>query len=94
MCAPPPQPACGGGLYAGPPPQLDWWVELYHGEVGAVCCYAEMDWHGSFPPRARWSLSSCRDRFFKAAAAGVCVTLILCVNQSAVSLDWFWDMAR
>ena len=27
--------------------------------------------------------------FFEAAAAGVCVELILCVNQSAVSLDWF-----
>ena len=27
--------------------------------------------------------------FFEAAAAGVCVALILCVNQSAVSLGWF-----
>ena len=28
-------------------------------------------------------------RFFEAAAAGVCVALTLCVNQSAVSLGWF-----
>ena len=94
VCAPPPQPACEGGLYAGPPPQLDWWVELYHGEVGAVCCHVNMDWYESFPPRARWSLSSYMARFFEAAAAGVCVALILCVNQSAVSLGWFWAITR
>ena len=50
---------------------------------------AEIDWYESFPPRARWSLGSCMARFFEAAAAGVCVALILCVNQSAVSLGWF-----
>ena len=33
-------------------------------------------------------------RFFEADAAGVCVALILSVNQSAVSLGWFWAMAR
>ena len=33
---------------------------------------------------------SCMARFFEADAAGVCVALILSVNQSAVSLDWFW----
>ena len=86
MSAPPPQPVCGGGLYAGPPPQLDWWVGLYHGEVVMVCCHAGMDWYESFPPRAPWSLSSCRVRFFEADAAGVWVALILCVNQSAVGL--------
>ena len=91
VCAPPPQPACGGGLYAGPPPQLDWWVGLYHGEVGAVCCHADTDWYEFFPPKAR--LSSCMARFFEAAAAGVCAALILCTNQSTVSLDWFWAMA-
>ena len=32
--------------------------------------------------------------FFEAAVAGVCATLILCVNQSAVSLGWFCGMAR
>ena len=44
VCAPPPQPVCGGGLYAVPPSQLDWWVGLCHGEVGAVCCHADMNW--------------------------------------------------
>ena len=34
------------------------------------------------------------DRFFEAAAAGVRVVPILCANQSAVSLGWFWAMAR
>ena len=55
-----------------PPPQLDlWvWVWLYHGKVRTVCCHADMGCYGSFPPRARWSLSSCRARFFEAAAAG------------------------
>ena len=80
----------GGGVrspHAGPPPQLDWCVGLYYGEGGGgVCCRADMDWYESFPPRARWSLSSCRARFFEATAAGVCVALILCVNQSALSL--------
>ena len=33
-------------------------------------------------------------RFFEADAAGVCMAFILCVNQSAVSLGWFWPMAR
>ena len=33
-------------------------------------------------------------RFFEAAAAGVRVAPILCANQSAVSLGWFWAMAR
>ena len=33
-------------------------------------------------------------RFFEANAAGVCVALTLSVNQSAVSLGWFWAMAR
>ena len=81
-------------MYAGPLPQLDWWVGLYQGEVGAVCCHTEMDWDESFPPRARWSLSSCVAHIFEAAAAGVCVALIPCVNQYAVSLGWFWAMAR
>ena len=93
VCAPPSQPACGGGLYAGPSPQLDWWMELYHGQV-AVCCHADMDWYESFPPRARWSLSSGRARFFETAAAGVCEALILCTHQSAVSLGRFWAMTR
>ena len=53
-----------------------------------------IDWYASLPPRARWSLSSCMARFFEAAAAGVWVALILCANQSAVSLGWFWAMAR
>ena len=78
-----------GGLYASPPPQLDWCVGLYHEEMEAVCCHAEIDWYESFPPRARWALSFCMARFFKAVAAGVCVALILCINQSAVSLGWF-----
>ena len=56
MCAPPPQSACGGGLYAGPPPQPDWWVGLYHGQVGAVCCHVKVDWYESFQTKARWSL--------------------------------------
>ena len=43
----------------------------------------EIDWYEFFPPRALWSLSSCMARFFEAAVAGVCVALILCVNQSA-----------
>ena len=71
MCAPLPQPVCGGGLYAGPPPQPGWRVELYHGDVGAVCCHVAIDWYASFPPRARWSLSSCMARFFETAAVGV-----------------------
>ena len=37
---------------------------------------------------------SCMTRFFETDAAGVCVALILSVNQSAVSLGWFWAMAR
>ena len=37
---------------------------------------------------------SCMARFFEADAAGVCVALILSVNQSAVSLRWFWAMTR
>ena len=57
-----------------------------HGEVGAVCCHAEIDWYESFPPRTRWSLSSCMACFFEAAAAVVCGAFILCVNQSTVSL--------
>ena len=86
VCVPPPQPGCGRGLYVGPPPHPDWWMGLYHGDVGAVCCQAEIYWYESFPPRARWSLSSCMSRFFEADAAGVCVALILRVNQSAVNL--------
>ena len=86
--------ACGGGLYVGSPPQLDWWVGLYHGELGAVCCHADIYWYESFPPRVRWSLISCRARFFEAAAAGVCVALILRTIRSTVSLGWFWAMAR
>ena len=35
----------------------------------------------------------CMARFFEADAAGVCVALILSVNQPAVSLGWFWAMA-
>ena len=35
---------------------------------------------------------SCMARFFEADAAGVCMVLILRVNQSAVSLGWFWAM--
>ena len=93
MCASLPQPAYGEGLYAGPPPHLNWWVGLYHGEVGAVYCHADMDWYESFPPKARWSLSTCRVRFFEAAAADVCVALIQCINQSTVSLGCFWAMA-
>ena len=89
MCVPPPQPACGGRLYVGPPPHPGWGMGLYHGDVGAVCGHAEIDWYESFTPRARWSLSSCMTRFFEADAAGVCVALILSVNQSAVSLGWF-----
>ena len=61
---------------------------------GAVCCHVAIDWYASLPPRARWSLSSCMARFFEAAAAGVRVASILCANQSAVSLGWFWAMAR
>ena len=61
---------------------------------GAVCCHVAIDWYASLPPRARWSLSSCMARFFEAAAAGVRVAPILCTNQSAVSLRWFWAMAR
>ena len=61
---------------------------------GAVCCHVAIDWYASLPPRARWSLSSCMARFFEAAAAGVRVAPILCANQSAVSLGWFWGMAR
>ena len=34
MCAPLPQPVCGGGLYAGPPPQPSWVMGLYHEDVG------------------------------------------------------------
>ena len=49
MCAPPPQPACGGGLYAGPPPQLDWWVGLYYGEGGRSV--AMRTWIGMNPSR-------------------------------------------
>ena len=33
-------------------------------------------------------------RFFEAAAAGVRVAPILCGNQSAVSLGWFWAMSN
>ena len=61
---------------------------------GAVCCHVAIDWYASLPPRARWSLSSCMARFFEAAAAGVRVAPILCANQSAVSLGWFWAMTR
>ena len=39
----------------GPPPHLGWGMGLYHGDVEAVCCHAEIDWYESFPPRARWS---------------------------------------
>ena len=69
-----------------PPPQPDWRVGLYHGEVGVVCCYAESDGYDTFPSRARWSLSFCIARFFEVALAGVCAALILCVNQPTVSL--------
>ena len=61
---------------------------------GAVCCHVAIDWYASLPPRARWSLSSCMARFFEAAAAGVRVARILCANQFAVRLGWFWAMAR
>ena len=44
VCAPPPQPACGGGLYAVLPPQLDWRVVLCHGDMEAVCCHSDRDW--------------------------------------------------
>ena len=78
---PPPQPACGGGLYAGVP------AGLVSGAVprryGGGLLHAEIVWYESFPPRARWSLGSCMARFFEAAAAGGCVALILCVSQSA-----------
>ena len=94
MYAPSPQRAGGGALCAGRTPQLDWRTGLYFGEVGAVCYHVEIYWYESVPPRARWSLSSCMARFFEAAADGVCVVLILRVNQSAVSLGWFWGMAR
>ena len=50
-----------------------------------VCCHVESDWYESSPPRARWSLRSCMARSFEAAVAGVCVALILCVNQSSRS---------
>ena len=43
-CALPPQPECGGGLYAVPPPQLDLWVGLCHAEMGAVFCHADRNW--------------------------------------------------
>ena len=70
-----------------PPPHLDWRMGLYHGDVGAVCCHAEIDWYESFPPRARWSFL--HGPFLR---GGVCVVLILSLNQSAVSLGWFWAM--
>ena len=54
---------------------------LYHGDVGAVSCHAETDWYESFPPRACWSFL--HGPFLR---GGVCVVLILSVNQSAVSL--------
>ena len=54
----------------------------------------KIDWNESVPPTARWSLSSCMARFLEGNAAGVCAVLILCINQSAVSLGWFWGMAR
>ena len=60
---------------------------LYHGDVGVVCCHAEIDWYESFPPRACWSFL--HGPFFR---DGVCVVLILSVNQSAVSLGWFGAM--
>ena len=34
MCAPLPQPVCGGRPYAGPPPQPSWGVGLDYGDVG------------------------------------------------------------
>ena len=61
---------------------------------GAVCCHVAIDWYASLPPRARSSLSSCMARFFDSAAGGVRVAPIPCANQSAVSLGWFWAMAR
>ena len=60
---------------------------LYHGDVGVVCCHAEIDWYESFPPRACWSFL--HGPFLR---GGVCVVLILGVNQSAVSLGWFGAM--
>ena len=84
---PPPQPACGGELYAGAP------AGLGSGAVPRRCggglLHAEIVWYESFLRRARWSLGSCMARFFEAAAAGVCVALILCGNQSTASLGWF-----
>ena len=60
---------------------------LYHGDVGAVCCHAEMDWYESFTSKGRWSFLN--GPFL---LGGVRVVLILSVNQSAVSLGWFWAM--
>ena len=60
---------------------------LYHGDVGAFCCHAEIDWYESFPPRA--CSSFLHGPFLR---GGVYVVLILSVNQSAVSLGWFGAM--
>ena len=78
------RPAAPAGLVGGAGPR----------RCGTVCCHLAIDWYASLPPRACWSLSSCMARFFEAAAAGVRVAPILCANLSAVSLGWFWAMAR
>ena len=62
-------------------------MELYHGDVEVVYCHAEIDWYESFPSRACWSFL--HGPFLR---GGVCVVLILSVNQSAVSLGWFEAM--